>query len=238
MPHPTNIRVWRASPDPRELNLAEGPVAGDSTSTLQEVPPINGYGGSGDVTAEVVYVNYGLIEDYATLDSLGVSVRGKVVVARYGRSFRGIKAREAERHGAVALLIYSDPADDGFVRGDVSPAGPMRPSQGIQRGSVFNGAGDPTTPGTPSRAGPKRIPLAEAGVSRIPVVPISYGNAAELLRDVRGTRIPQPWQGGFAFRYHVGPGPVTARVAVATDTATAPFKNIWDTFGIVRGSEF
>ena len=238
MPHPTSIRVWRVSPDARELALAEGPVAGDSTSSMPEVPPINGYGGSGDVTAEVVYVNYGLIEDYATLDSLGVSVRGKVAVARYGRSFRGIKAREAERHGAVALLIYSDPADDGFVRGDVYPAGPMRPSQGIQRGSVFNGAGDPTTPGTPSRAGAKRIPLAEAGVSRIPVVPISYGNAAELLRDVRGTRIPQPWQGGLPFRYHVGPGPVSARVAVMTDTATAPYKTIWDTFGIIRGTEF
>jgi N-acetylated-alpha-linked acidic dipeptidase len=238
MPHPTSVRVWRVAPDTRELSLAEGPVAGDSTSTLPEVPPINGYGGSGDATGEVVYVNYGLIEDYATLDSLGVSVRGKVAIARYGRSFRGIKAREAERHGAVALLIYSDPQDDGFVRGDVYPAGPMRPAQGIQRGSVFNGAGDPTTPGTPSRSGAARIPLAQAGVSHIPVVPISYGNAAELLRDVRGTAIPQSWQGGLSFRYHVGPGPVTARVVVATDTATAPLKTIWDTFGVIRGSEF
>lgn len=238
MPHPTSIRVWRVSPDARELTLAEGPVAGDSTSMLPEVPPINGYGGTGDVTAEVVYVNYGLIEDYATLDSLGVSVRGKIAVARYGRSFRGIKAREAERHGAVGLLIYSDPQDDGFARGDVYPVGPMRPPQGIQRGSVFNGAGDPTTPGTPSKAGAKRIPLAHAGVSHIPVVPISYGNATELLRGVRGTRIPQSWQGGLPFRYHVGPGPVTARVAVATDTATAPYKDIWDTFGIIRGTEF
>ncbi len=238
MPHPTSVRVWRVSPDARELALAEGPVPGDSTSTLPQVPPINGYGGTGDVTAEVVYVNYGLIEDYATLDSLGVSVRGKVAVARYGRSFRGIKAREAERHGATALLIYSDPQDDGFVRGDVYPAGPMRPPQGIQRGSVFNGAGDPTTPGTPSRRGAPRIPLDQTGVARIPVVPISYGNAAELLRDVRGTPIPQPWQGGLPFRYHIGPGPVTARVAVATDTATAAYKTIWDTFGIIRGSEF
>lgn len=238
MPHPTSVRVWRMSPDSRELTLSEGPVPTDSTSMLPEVPPVNGYGGTGDVTAEVVYVNYGLIEDYATLDSLGVSVRGKVVIARYGRSFRGIKAREAERHGAVALLIYSDPQDDGFARGDVYPLGPMRPSQGIQRGSVFNGAGDPTTPGTPSRQGAKRISLAQAGVSRIPVVPISYGNATELLRDVRGTAIPQSWQGGLPFRYHVGPGPVTARVAVATDTATTPYKTIWDTFGIVRGSEF
>jgi N-acetylated-alpha-linked acidic dipeptidase len=238
MPHPTSVRVWRVSPEPRELRLAEGPVPGDSTSTLPEVPPINGYGGAGDATGDVVYVNYGLIEDYATLDSLGVGVRGKVVVARYGRSFRGIKAREAERHGAVALLIYSDPQDDGFVRGDVYPAGPMRPPQGIQRGSVFNGAGDPTTPGTPSRQGAARIPLAQAGVSHIPVVPISYGNATELLRDVRGTPIPQSWQGGLPFRYHVGPGPVRARVAVATDTATAPYKTIWDTFGVIRGSEF
>jgi N-acetylated-alpha-linked acidic dipeptidase len=238
MPHPTSVRVWRVSPDSRELSLAEGPLAEDSTSALPEVPPINGYGGTGDVTAPVVYVNYGLIEDYATLDSLGVAVRGKIAVARYGRSFRGIKAREAERHGAVALLIYSDPQDDGFVRGDVYPAGPMRPAQGIQRGSVFNGAGDPTTPGTPSRAGAARIPLAQAGVSHIPVVPISYGNATELLRDVRGTAIPQSWQGGLPFRYHVGPGPVTARVAVATDTATTPLKTIWDTFGVIRGSEF
>ena len=238
MPHPTNVRVWRTAPDSRELKLSEGPVPTDSTSMLPEVPPINGYGGAGDVTAEVVYVNYGLIEDYATLDSLGVSVRGKVAIARYGRSFRGIKAREAERHGAVALLIYSDPQDDGFARGDVYPAGPMRPSQGIQRGSVFNGAGDPTTPGTPSRQGATRISPAQAGVSRIPVVPMSYGNATELLRDVRGTSIPQSWQGGLPFRYHTGPGPVVARVVVATDTATAPYKTIWDTFGIVRGSEF
>ena len=238
MPHPTSVKVWRMSPNTRELSLTEGPVPGDSTSALPEVPPVNGYAGSGDATGEVVYVNYGLIEDYATLDSLGVSVRGKVAIARYGRSFRGIKAREAEKHGAVALLIYSDPQDDGFVRGDVYPHGPMRPSQGIQRGSVFNGAGDPTTPGIPSRAGVQRIPLSQAGVSRIPVVPISYGNATELLRDVRGTHIPQSWQGGLPFRYHVGPGPVSARVAVTTDTATAPYKTIWNTFGIVRGSEF
>ena len=238
MPHPTSVRVWRLTPEQRELDLTEGAVTRDSSSTLPEVLPINGYGGSGDVTAEVVYVNYGLIEDYATLDSLGVSVRGKIAVARYGRSFRGIKAREAERHGAAALLIYSDPQDDGFVRGDVYPGGPMRPPRGIQRGSVFNGTGDPTTPGAPSRAGAKRIPPAESGVPRIPVVPLSYSNAAELLRDVRGVQIPQSWQGGLPFRYHVGPGPVSARVVVTTDTATTPYKTIWNTFGIIRGAEF
>src|SRR4030095_5438260 len=167
MPHPTSVRVWRISPDSRELNLSEGPVAGDSSSVLPEVLPINGYGGTGDVTAEVVYVNYGLIEDYATLDSLGVSIRGKIAVARYGRSFRGIKAREAERHGAVALLIYSDPADDGFTRGDVYPDGPMRPPRGVQRGSVMNGAGDPSTPGYPSLRGARRIDAARMDVPHI-----------------------------------------------------------------------
>jgi N-acetylated-alpha-linked acidic dipeptidase len=238
MPHPTTIRVWRVAPDPRELPLVEGPVVGDSTSRLPEVLPINGYGGTGDVTAEVVYVNYGLIEDYATLDSLGVSVRGKVAIARYGRSFRGIKVREAERHGAVALIMYSDPQDDGYVRGDVYPTGPMRPPSGIQRGSVFNGSGDPTTPGTPSVRGARRLDPATTGAPRIPVVPISYGNAAELLRGLHGTDVPQTWQGGLPFRYHIGPGPVEARVVVSTDTATAPYKTIWNTFGVIRGTEF
>lgn len=238
MPHPTSIRVWRVDGDGRELDLREGQVAGDVTlGTTGEVPPINGYAGSGDVSGEVVFVNYGLIEDYEQLKVLGVSVRGKVAVARYGRSFRGIKAREAERNGAIALILYSDPQDDGYVRGDVYPEGPMRPPQGIQRGGVANGNGDPTTPGWPSVAGARRLPMAELDVPRIPVVPIGYGNATELLRDLRGTGIPAGWQGGLPFRYHVGPGPVRARVAIATDTATRAYKTIWNTFGIVRGSE-
>ncbi len=238
MPHPTSVQLWRMGKAPKELNLKEGPVASDPTSSkFPETAPINGYGGSGDVTAEVVYVNYGLIEDYATLDSLGISVKGKIAVARYGRSFRGIKAREAEKHGAKALLIYSDPQDDGYVVGDVYPEGPYRPSQGIQRGSVMNGDGDPSTPGYASVKGAPRIPLGEMDVPHIPVVPISYGNAGELLRDVRGGVLPRGWQGGMPFRYHVGPGPVTARVKVVTDTATKAIKPIWDTFGIVRGTE-
>lgn len=175
--------MWRVSPDARELSLAEGPVPGDSSSRLTEVPPIAGYGGTGNVTGEVVYVNYGLIEDYATLDSSSVSVRGKIAIARYGRSFRGIKAREAERGGAIGLLVYSDPQDDGYVRGDAYPAGPMRPPHGVQRGSSFNGLGDPTTPGVPSVRGVRRIDPSAAGVASIPIVPISYGNATELLRE-------------------------------------------------------
>jgi N-acetylated-alpha-linked acidic dipeptidase len=238
LPHATSVHLWRISPEPRELPLAEPPVALDATSSLWQYPTVNGSSAPGDVRGEVVYVNYGLIEDYARLDSLGVSVRGKIAVARYGRSFRGIKAREAERHGAVGLVIYSDPADDGFVRGDVYPDGPMRNDRGVQRGSVFNGNGDPSTPGRPSVEGATRLAEAQMGIPRIPVIPVSYGNAAELLRGVRGAAaLPQPWQGGLPFRYHVGPGPVIARIAVTTDAATAAYKDIWDTFGIVRGSD-
>jgi N-acetylated-alpha-linked acidic dipeptidase len=239
MPHTTEIKLWRVSPDTLSLDLAEGSVAGDSTSgPAFEKIIANGYSGTGDVTAPVVYVNYGLIEDYKQLDSIGVSVKGKIAIARYGHSYRGIKAREAEKRGAVALIIYSDPADDGYVRGDVYPEGPMRTETGVQRGSVMNDNGDPSTPGYPSHPGAKRIPLDQMQVPHIPVMPASYKNAAALLRGIRGAKIPQPWQGGLPFRYHVGPGPVAARVLVRSDSATNAIKHIYDTFGIVRGSEF
>ena len=239
LPHTVEYGVWRISPDAKRLDLREGSTPSDPTTVAHpEYPTVNGYSGTGDATGEVVYVNYGLIEDYAKLDSMGVSVKGKIAIARYGRSFRGIKAREAEKRGALALLMYSDPADDGYVRGEVYPEGPYRNERGVQRGSVMNGAGDPSTPGYPSKAGAPRIPLDSMPVPRIPVLPLSYGNAVELLRDVRGGNIPQAWQGGLAFRYHVGPGPVRARVLVKSDTATAAIKKIWNTFGIIRGSEF
>lgn len=239
MPHSTEVRVWRTAPDTLELVLAEGPIPDDPvTAESGQIVMANGYSGAGDVTAEVVYVNYGVIEDYARLDSLGVSVRGRVVLARYGRSFRGIKAREAERHGALALLMYSDPADDGFVRGDVYPDGPMRPATGVQRGSVMNETGDPSTPGWASTRNVRRIPLDSMNVPRIPVVPLSWRNAAELLRDIRGAAIPQSWQGGLPFRYHIGPGPVEARVLVALDTAANAVKPIWNTYGTIRGTTY
>ncbi len=230
LPHTVDYGVWRIQPEPKRLELREGRVPEDPTTmTTDEYPTVNGYSGTGDVTGEVVYVNYGLIEDYAQLDSIGVSVRGKVVIARYGRSFRGIKAREAEKRGALALLMYSDPQDDGYVRGDVYPEGAFRNERGVQRGSVMNGAGDPTTPGYASKRGAPRISIDSLPVPRIPVLPLSYGNAIELLRDVRGASIPASWQGGLPFRYHVGPGPVAARVRVFSDSATAAYKPIWNT---------
>ncbi len=240
MPHPTSVHLYRVSPHAVELSLPEGPIAEDTTSfSYPQVLTFNGYGAAGDATGDVVYVNYGLIEDYKTLDSLGISVKGQIAIARYGRSYRGIKAREAEKHGAVALIIYSDPADDGFTQGDIYPEGPMRPWTGVQRGSVFNDNGDPTTPGYASVAGAKRVPLEETRLPRIPVIPVSYKNAAELLRDVRGGQaLPRGWQGGLPFRYHVGPGPVRARVVVNTDAKTHPYKDIWDVLGTIRGSEY
>lgn len=238
IPHPTSVQIWRVSPRPMALSLSEPPIKGDATSALAQYPTVNGHSGVGDVTGDVVYVNYGLIEDYAQLDLMGISVSGKIAVARYGRSFRGIKAREAEKHGASALLIYSDPQDDGYVRGDVYPDGPMRNRNGVQRGSVFNGAGDPATPGYASTKGAPRLTPDKMAIPHIPVVPISYGNATELLQEVRGKEVPLTWQGGLPFRYHVGPGAVRARIRVTDDRNTHGTKPIFDTFGIVRGSEF
>jgi N-acetylated-alpha-linked acidic dipeptidase len=235
LPHATGVQVWRTSPAPTALAVDEPAVPGDPASALPQYPTVNGYSAAGDVSGEVVYVNYGLVEDYVKLDSMGVSVRGKIAIARYGRSFRGIKAREAEKHGAVALLIYSDPIDDGFVTGDVYPQGPMRPSRGVQRGSVFNGYGDPATPGVPAIETATRLTVQQMQIPRIPVVPVSYGTAAALLEGIRGTPIPTGWQGGLSFRYHVGPGPVTARVAVTMDSQ--PFKMIHNTVATLPGRD-
>ena len=238
MPHPVSVSASRVSPSPKAFVLAEPPVAGDPASRLAQYPTVNGYSGEGEVTADVVYVNYGLIEDYAQLDSMGVSVKGKIAVARYGRSFRGIKAREAEKHGAVGLFIYSDPQDDGYVAGDVYPDGPMRNPNGVQRGSILNTDGDPSTPGYGSTQRAARLTPDKMEISHIPVVPIGYGNAGELLKFLKGADVPRGWQGGLPFRYHVGPGPVKARLAVKDDRATKAMKPIFDTFGFVRGSEF
>jgi N-acetylated-alpha-linked acidic dipeptidase len=238
LPHFTAVQLWRIAPDTLALPLAEPALMQDSISWLHTRPVMaNGYSGTGDVSAPLIYANYGLIEDYAKLDSMGIAVQGAIVIARYGRSFRGIKAREAERRGAVGLILYSDPQEDGYVRGAVYPDGPMRPAWGVQYGSVMNMIGDPSTPGYPSRPGARRIPLDSMNVPRIPVIPIGYGNAQELLRLLEGAEVPGGWQGGLPFRYRVGPGPVQARMVVRTDTATAPLKKIWNTYGIIEGSE-
>ena len=219
------------------LVLDEPVIASDPTTREPAFPAMNGYSGAGDVTAPVVYVNYGLPADYAALDSMGISVAGKVVLARYGRSFRGIKPREAEKRGAVAVVLYSDPMDDGFLVGDVYPLGPMRNPDGVQRGSLFNGQGDPSTPGWPSVPGARRVPETEMGIAGIPVVPIGYGNAARIMSKLAGPSVPNGWQGGMGFRYHIGGAAVQLRVAVWPERGQSAYKRIQNTFGFIRGSE-
>ena len=239
IPFPDSTIVEIERPERRRLDLTEPPVPGDPTTQLPAWPAMNGTAGSGDVTAPVVYANYGLPDDYAVLDSLGVDVRGKVVIARYGRSFRGIKEREAADRGAAALLLYSDPQDDGYVRGDVYPQGPMRPPAGVQRGSVLNLEGDPTTPGYPSVAGAHRVPLDSLALPRIPVVPMGYGNAQLILQPLAGAPVPQSFQGGLPFHYHVGGTPdVTVRVGLWHQQGEKGYKTITNTFGVLRGSQW
>lgn len=239
IPHPESTVVEIVWPTPVRLALEEAALPEDSTSQRAIWPVMNGHAAPGDVTAPLVYVNYGLVEDYRILDSLGISVRGKIAVARYGRSFRGIKAREAEAHGAAALLIYSDPQDDGYVVGDVYPEGPMRPAQGVQRGSILNvSGGDPASPGWAAVSGARRLPLDSMDLPRIPVVPIGYGNAARLLEPLRGDAVPPGWQGGLPFRYHLGGGEVVVRVALFGEPREKGWKTITNTFGTIRGTEW
>ncbi|MGH7532398.1 MAG: PA domain-containing protein, partial [Gemmatimonadales bacterium] len=229
--------VELAGTPPTRLSLAEPSIPGDTTSYLPQYPTVNGYSGSGDVTAPLIYVNYGLPVDYTRLDSLGISVKGNVVIARYGRSFRGIKAREAEKHGAAAILIYSDPQDDGFVPGDVYPEGPMRGPAGVQRGTVYNGDGDPSTPGWASTADAKRLDPSQMDIPHIPSVPLSYGNAQTLLQGLKGPSALHGWQGGLPFHYHLGgTADVKVRVAVWAESGAKAWKTIINTFGTLKGT--
>lgn len=224
--------------DPVRLELNEPPIPGDPTTQGEIWPAMNGGSGTGEVTAPVIYVNYGLSEDYKILADSGVDVTGKIVIARYGRSFRGIKAREAETHGAAGLLLYSDPQDDGFFKGDVYPDGPMRNRYGVQRGSIYNGNGDPSTPGWASTEGARRIPSDSMDLSHIPVIPLGYANASLILEKLAGPDIPQDWQGGLPFRYHMGGEGVKVRMAVWAERGEQGYKTIVNTFGRIEGSEW
>ncbi len=238
LPHPVTVSLERTAPAPDELTIVEPKLEVDPATQPAVFPAFNGYSGRGDVSGEVVYVNYGLIEDYELLESLGVSVAGKIAIARYGRSFRGIKAREAEKRGAIGLILYSDPADDGYVQGDVYPGGPFRPEFGVQRGSIHNGRGDPSTPGWPSTFDAERVVEEDMiGIARVPVLPVGYGSAGELLKPLAGADLPdQSWQGGLPFRYHVGPGPARARLVVDTERGDAALRPIYNTIAVLPGS--
>lgn len=200
--------------------LQEPPIPEDPTSHQQaeQLPSYNAYSIDGDVTAPLVYVNYGIPADYDELERLGISVKGAIVIARYGASWRGIKPKVAFEHGAVGCLIYSDPRDDGYTAGDVYPKGPWRPAEGVQRGSVVDMSvypGDPLTPGIGATPDAKRLKLEDVKVfTKIPVQPISYADAQPLLAALAGPVAPAGWRGGLGITYHVGPGPAKVHLKV------------------------
>lgn len=212
--------------------LSEPPVAGDPTSaqTDRQLPTYNAYSIDGDVTAPLVYVNYGIPADYERLERMGIDVRGKIVIVRYGASWRGIKPKVAAEHGAAACLIYSDPKDDGYFEGDVYPRGAYRPAAGVQRGSVADMPlypGDPLTPGVGATAGAKRLDRKDAAtLTKIPVMPISYGDAQPLLAALEGPVAPAEWRGALPITYHVGPGPAKAHFQIAFHWNMATLRDV------------
>jgi N-acetylated-alpha-linked acidic dipeptidase len=227
------------APRRQRLAVTEAVIAEDPSSSSSKIIPLfNGYSPSGDVTAPLVYVNYGLPPDYVALKQAGVEVKGKIAIARYGNSFRGVKAKVAEENGAIGLLIYSDPADDGYMQGDVYPKGPWRPETSAQRGSVqylFQYPGDPLTPGKPSIPGVDRIKIEDAtNLTGIPVQPISYGDAKQLLQPLRGPVRPVGFQGGLPFSYHVG-GTNDVRVHLKTEM-DYQIRKIWNVVARIDGS--
>lgn len=230
LPHPRELKLELVAPERKSLATQEDPIAEDKdTSNPRIVPGFNAYSPSGEAAAQVVHANYGQPEDFRRLAEMGVSVEGRIVLARYGRNFRGVKARVAEEYKAAGLLIYSDPADDGYVAGDAYPRGPWRPMGGIQRGSIlytFQYPGDPLTPEAAATESAKRLDPAKAkSLPRILTMPISARDAQEILKHLNGPRIRE-WQGGLPLTYHVGPGNARVRMKVAMDYQQRPLYNV------------
>ena len=219
----------------KEPTISEDPDSGDAN----QLPTYNAYSTDGDVTGQLVYANYGVPADYDELAKLGVDVKGKIVITRYGGSWRGIKPKVAAEHGAVGCLIYSDPKDDGYYQGDVFPRGPYRPEQGAQRGSVMDmpiHPGDPLTPGWGAVKGAKRITRDQADViTKIPVLPISYGDALPMLRELSGPVAPESWRGALPITYHVGSGPARVHLKVSFDWS---MKTLYDVVARIEGSTY
>ncbi len=220
-------------------SLTEPPIPGDATSARTDgVPPYHEYGADGDVTAELVYVNYGMPDDYKDLARRGIDVKGRIVIARYGQGWRGLKPKLAYEHGAVGCIIYSDPADDGYAEGDVYPKGGWRPSGSVQRGSVADMPvypGDPLTPGVGATKNAKRLPISEARtILKIPVMPISYADAQPLLAALEGPVAPKKWRGALPITYHMGPGPAQVHLTIESEWSLKP---LYDVIARIPGSE-
>ena len=238
-PTPKKVQVQLIAPTRYDAVLHETPIPGDPSTDITEnvLPPYNAYGGDGDVTGELVYANYGLPDDYAELARRGIDVRGKIVITRYGGGWRGLKPELAQEHGAIGCLIYSDPHEDGYFNGDVYPRGSWRPDQGVQRGSVAKMQlypGDPLTPNAGSTKGAKRLAIKDAAtILKIPVLPISYGDATPLLKALAGPVAPESWRGSLPMAYHMGGGPAKVHMVVESDWGQ---KTIYDVIAKLKGS--
>jgi N-acetylated-alpha-linked acidic dipeptidase len=238
LPMPREIKLEMIKPKRASLATPEPPIPGDlDTWTKHATPDYNDYSPSGDVTASVVYANYGMADDYRELERLGIGVNGKIVIARYGRGYRGIKALLAQQHHAAGLILYSDPQDDGYAVGDTFPDGPWRPMGGVQRGSILYTQiypGDPLTPGIASVPGAPRIsPADAASLPHVPTMPISAQDAAVILKALDGRHVPHTWQGALPFTYHIGNGHVRVHMKLVMDYRQRP---IYDVIAKLRGS--
>jgi N-acetylated-alpha-linked acidic dipeptidase len=239
-PTPLTEQVELVAPSLHVAQLTEPPIPGDEGSAVPgALPAYNVYGADGDVTADVVYVNFGMDADYQELARRGVSVAGKIVLARYGGGWRGLKAKLAQQHGAVGCLIYSDPHEDGYAAGDAYPAGGWRPAAGIQRGSVADipiYPGDPLTPGVGATVGATRLAIKDAAtLMKIPVVPISWGDAQPILAALSGPVAPPAWRGSLPVTYHLGPGAAKVHLLVKSDWSLKP---IYDVIATINGADF
>ncbi|MGE0639725.1 MAG: transferrin receptor-like dimerization domain-containing protein [Thermoanaerobaculia bacterium] len=238
-PTPVERSLELLSPQRYKAKLEEPALAADPTSSQKGeiLPTYNAYSVDGDVTAELVYVNQGLPRDYEALAERGIDVKGKIVLARYGGSWRGIKPKVAAEQGAIGCIIFSDPSGDGYTQGDVYPTGGYRSSSSVQRGSVADMpiySGDPLTPGIAATADAPRLPLAEAKVlTKIPVLPISYGDAQPLLAALGGPVAPEDWRGTLPLTYHMGPGPARVRLRVKFDWSLKP---VHDVIAVLAGA--
>ena len=238
-PTPKSRKLELLGPAKYEAKLEEPALSIDSTSNQksEQLPTYNAYSKDGDVTAPLVYVNYGTPADYEQLERLGVSVKGAIVIVRYGQTLRGIKPRVAAEHGAIGCLIYSDPKDDGYAQGATYPEGAARPADGVQRGSVLDTPyypGDPQTPGVAAVAGAKLIPIDQVQtISKIPVQPISYADAQHFLAALGGEVVPESWRGGLPIAYRVGPSVAKAHLALTFNWDRKP---IYDVIATIPGA--
>ena len=239
-PTPKTRLLEMTSPTSYKALLKEPALKEDRTSGQEgQLPTYNAFSADGDVTAELVFVNYGLPQDYEVLDKLGIDVKGKIVIAKYGHSWRGTKPKVAQEHGAIGCLIYSDPMDDGYFAGDVYPKGPFKNEFGVQRGSVMDMViypGDPLTPGTGATEDAKRLDRLKApNLLKIPVLPISYHDAKPLLEALEGPNVPREWQGGLPFAYHIGPGKTKVHLKVEFNWNIVP---CYDVVAKIKGDKF